>query len=400
MKEDNIGGILLLLLAGRIQPAAITMQHFRPVVVGCIVSVDTRERAVAMQKLVKRSRKECRWLEPVFVPPYEPMATRAAIEQLVAQAPGQPVTISLTGGTMPMAVAGYEMARLHGWSAYYHDTGNGQLLDLAVQQGVTRVNLRPSLIDYLTIYDAQLNPTRLHPVGLAPDGKWVRALQAMVLRPSVTAELLSWLFSTGKKSSMLGLRHLLWRLEDAHRAMLHELEELAIIQNVVWRSSSSGDRVQLQIADSEALAFLNGRWLEQYVYLEAQAVELEAEPLFDDCAYSVHFVLGGALRELDFMAVRRGRLLVGSCKTARNPWDKQALDELVGVTKNLGDNYVIKLYITNQMRPTPGHRLERAFGEFAEQAHRARVVVITGDELPTLRDMLCEEAITPTYASN
>lgn len=399
MMQVKTGGVLLLLLAGRIQPAALTMQHFRPAIVGCIVSMDTRERASAMQRLVQRSHQECRWLEPVFVPPYEPMATRAAIEQLVTLAPGQPVAISLTGGTVPMAVAGYEMARLHDWPAYYHDTGSGQVLDLAALQGVTRVNLRPSLIDYLTIYDAQLNPTRLHPVGLALTGKWVIALQSMASRPSVTAELLSWLFA-GKKSSTIGLRSLLWRLDDTHRAMLHELEELEIIVNVTWRSSGINARVQLQIADSEALAFLNGRWLEQYVFQEAQTVKLEAEPLFDDCAHSVHFVIGGALRELDFMAVRRGRLMVGSCKTAKNPWDKQALDELVAATKNLGDNYVIKLYITNQIRPTSGHRLERSFGEFAEQAQKARVVVITGDELLTLRDMLCKEAVTPSYASN
>ena len=92
--------------------------------------------------------------------------------------------------------------------------------------------------------------------------------------------------------------------------------------------------------------------------------------------------------------------MAGSCKTSKNPWDKGTLDELVAVTKNLGDNYSIRLFVTNQMRPENGHRLSASYREFAEQAHKARTVVITGSDLPGLRNVLAREALHPTYASN
>lgn len=388
--------LLLLLLGGRIHPAAMAVQHFQPAVVGCIVSVDTPERADSLRSLVERSAPDCTVLEPETVAPYEPGATRAAIERLVGQTTGRPVVLSLTGGSVPMVLGGYEMARSNGWPAYYQDTGSGQLVDMAAEHEVTRIAPRLSIIDYLTICDARLNRNKAHPLGVPPEGLFLNAIALLAQDPAVTAEMTGWLFS-GKKSSTIRLRNLHWPWGMAHRRLLNELADLELIEELTWRSS---DRVQFRLRDAESLQFLNGRWLEQYVSLEAVAAAVEGVPVFDHCAHSVHFLSGGAPRELDFMGVRRGRLMAGTCKTSKNPWDKGTLDELVAVTKNLGDNYSIRLFITNQMRPGSGHRLAASYGEFTEQARRARTVVITGDDLPGLRSVLAREALHPSFASN
>lgn len=388
--------LLLVLLGGRIHPAAMAVQHFQPAVVGCIVSVDTPERAESLRALVLRSIADCAVLKAVEVAPYEPGATRAAIQSLVAQAPDRPVVLSLTGGSVPMVLGGYEMARSNGWPAYYQDTGSGQLLDLAAEHEVTRIVPRLSINEYLTICDARLNRNKANPIGMLPEGRFLRAIEALTRDPAVTAEMMGWLFS-GKKSSTIRLRNLHWPLASAHQRLLNDLADLELLQELVWRT---GDRVQFRLTDAESLQFLNGRWLEQYVNLEAEAATADGVPVFDQCAHSVHFLSGGAPRELDFMGVRRGRLMAGSCKTSKNPWDKGTLDELVAVSKNLGDNYSIRLFITNQMRPGNGHRLAASYGEFAEQAHKARTVVITGDDLRGLRTRLAKEALHPTYASN
>ncbi len=388
--------LLLLLLGGRIHPAAMAVQHFQPAVVGCVVSIDTPERAESLRALVERSVSDCTVLQPEAVAPYEPGATRAAIERLAGQALDRPVVLSLTGGSVPMVLGGYEMARGNGWPAYYQDTGSGQLVDLAAEHEVTRIAPRLSIIDYLTICDARLNQSKAHPIGVPPEGLFLNAIALLTRDPAVTAEMMGWLFS-GKKSSTIRLRNLHWPWGMTHRSLLNELADLELIEELTWRS---GDRVQFRLRDTESLQFLNGRWLEQYVNLEAAAAAVEGAPVFDYCAHAVHFLSGGAPRELDFMGVRRGRLMAGSCKTSKNPWDKGALDELVAVTKNLGDNYSIRLFMTNQMRPESGHRLAASYGEFAEQARKARTVVITGDDLPGLRNVLAKEALHPTYASN
>ena len=388
--------LLLLLLGGRIHPAAMAVQHFRPAVVGCVVSADTPERAESLRALVERSISDCVVLKPEAVAPYEPSATRSAIERLVAQAPGRPVVLSLTGGSVPMVLGGYEMARSNNWPAYYQDTSSGQLLDLAAEHGVTRIVPRLSINDYLTICDARLNRNKACPIGVPPEGPFLSAIASLTRDSAVTAEIMGWLFS-GNKSSTIRLRNLHWPWGIAHCHMLNELADLGLIQELTWRP---GNRVQFRLTDAESLQFLNGRWLEQYVNLEAEATTVNGVPIFDHCAHSVHFLSGGAPRELDFMGVRQGRLMAGSCKTSKNPWDKGTLDELVAVTKNLGDNYSIRLFVTNQMRPENGHRLSASYREFAEQAHKARTVVITGSDLPGLRNVLAREALHPTYASN
>jgi hypothetical protein len=242
--REQAGPLLLLLLGGRIQPAVMALQHFRPAVIGCIVSADTPERAAAVVRLAEQSLPGCRVLTPEIVPPYEPLATRTAIVRLMEQTAARPVLISLTGGSMPMVLGGYEMARTHGWPAYYQDTASGQLLDLAAEQGVVRIDLHPSIVEYLAIHDARLNPTKVHPVGPAPIDKHARALHLLAQRPTVTAELLAWLFA-GQKSSTTALRNLQWRLGEAERVMLQELAALGLVCDLAWRTNSSGVRVQL-----------------------------------------------------------------------------------------------------------------------------------------------------------
>ncbi|MFZ4849960.1 MAG: hypothetical protein ACOYL7_12595, partial [Caldilinea sp.] len=59
--------LLLLLLGGRIHPAAMAVQHFQPAVVGCVVSIDTPERAESLRALVERSVSDCTVLQPEAV---------------------------------------------------------------------------------------------------------------------------------------------------------------------------------------------------------------------------------------------------------------------------------------------------------------------------------------------
>lgn len=119
--------------------------------------------------------------------------------------------------------------------------------------------------------------------------------------------------------------------------------------------------------------------------------------MFYDCAAGVRLRSGAAEREVDFIATFRGMALIASCKAVKRPWDKAYLDELGAVAKILGGDYVTRLYITDGVRTPPPPGRSDPFLAFAQQAAQQRAVIVTGDELPRLDEVLQREVERPTY---
>jgi hypothetical protein len=140
-----------------------------------------------------------------------------------------------------------------------------------------------------------------------------------------------------------------------------------------------------------------GHWLEQQVWQVARALRHAGSPLFDECERSVRFKLEDATREVDFIGVRRGMAVVASCKTGHDARNKRHLDELGAVAEKMGGNYCVRLYIMDQVRQAPPLNQTDPWEQFLAQAKSARVVVVTGSDLPRLGEILQRETLTPTY---
>ena len=184
-------------------------------------------------------------------------------------------------------------------------------------------------------------------------------------------------------------------LAEDGRRLLRELAMQHILSGVTeWPDGS----VTYAIPAAGEQAFLNGAWLEEYVWEVAEELRRQEPGLFDATGKGVVFRSGSAVREIDFIALRGGVPLIASCKSGTDPWQKQDLDEVAAIAQLLGGSYAIRLFITHQPPPTSSYpNTADPYVQFQEQASRQRVVLISGQELGRLAEILRKEMLTPTY---
>ena len=94
--------LLILLLGGRIQPAAMLALQRQPDVVVCIHSLDEPQTATQIGALLRQRFPNLHLAPPMAVAAYAPEQTRTAIAQALAHFPDHQPAISLTGAPMPM----------------------------------------------------------------------------------------------------------------------------------------------------------------------------------------------------------------------------------------------------------------------------------------------------------
>lgn len=140
-----------------------------------------------------------------------------------------------------------------------------------------------------------------------------------------------------------------------------------------------------------------GSRLEKQVFKVAQHLQYRNQPLFDECWSSYALLVGGAKREIDFIGITADMPLVASCKTGESSWQKKDLDELRMWGELLGGKNCVTLYVSDQPAPDPTHRLKQRYEQFQKNAAKARIVVVTGDDLKSLETILSREQLTPTY---
>ena len=142
---------------------------------------------------------------------------------------------------------------------------------------------------------------------------------------------------------------------------------------------------------------LGGHWLEHCVVETARGLRHAGKTLYDDCQHGFRFLRVEAGREVDFIGVHAGMVLIASCKTGKDARNKAHLDELEAVAKKLGGDYCVRLYITDQVRQAPPPHQTDPWEQFLAQANSARILVVTGADLPRLSEILQREMLTPTY---
>ena len=397
--------LLILLLGGRIQPAAMTAFQLRPDVAACIVSKDTPKVADTMIDLLRRRFPSLQFAATQTVSATAPSAAREAVEKLLQAYSSFAPTVSLTGAPVPMTLGAYEAARTQHVPTLYLPTNQNVLLDVTGEGEPRQMELRVDLPDFLLVHSLQMLSPASYPATISARHK--QAIDYFQRDFAVTTELLAWLIDKGLSH---GLRQRAWPLGDAHKALMIQLAHVGVIQRLAWRHSGASS-IEYQVSDAESLKFLSGGWLEQYIYLSAQIKHPEIGKLFDHKAYGLELQSNlaqtantgskQATREIDFIGLRQNAPLIASCKTAKKFWDKAFLDELASVGYLLGENYCTKLFVTNQPIPRGTARSERdwpkAARQFLAQAEEAKVVVVTGEELGNMKKILAREAIEPTY---
>ena len=378
--------LLIAMLGGRIQPAAVTALQLSPDALVCIASKDRPGAIDQLRGVWSALGQRSPILDARCVAPMVPDEAKATVDRFVASYAEHRPMISLTGAPMPMVLGAYHAAQEHNCPALYLNTGDGTLVDFVHVAAKRPVEISLTVEEFVVTHGATL--AACEPVGRGEQipERHRKVLAAMRTHMPHSMQTMAWL-NAGPNLGMSVSRR--WSLGREHWVMMEEFVQQGVIRGLQRRATNRGDVVSFQVPNSVDGAFLNGKWLEQYVYTEACASRQDGEPLFDDCAFGVKIVSNKALRELDFVGVRRATGVIASCKTGKRAFNKDYVNEIVTVGKGLGDNYTPKLFISGSACGNDA---------FLRQAHTREVVVVAQDQLACLADVLRRESMSPTFA--
>lgn len=154
----------------------------------------------------------------------------------------------------------------------------------------------------------------------------------------------------------------------------NKLRESEIIQ----RLNKSNQTIIFRLETQENYAFLAGDWLEFYVYISARQCG------FDSVEMGIE--LGDYKGEVDVFALNNTNAIIGECKTGK--FDSNDLSKLSSKAEKLGGNYCVKLFITSETQVSQEHQ---------NQAKNYKVILVSGNELSNLTEILKKEMKAPTY---
>lgn len=392
---DQNDWLLVMLLGGRYQASMMLAMELRPRAVVCVASEDSVGVSTEVNALLRQLLPATQRGATHSTPPYDVNAALTAIRQARAAYPRLRPCISVTGAPVPMAVAGYQAAREWGCPAWYVNTRDGQVIDLAAPERSRRLQARLSVSDFLRLYNVQESPNARYSEVRAVPAAWLTVAHQLGTGGQPASDLLAWLRRDGLEARNYRKQ---WpdQFGAPHRALLGVLVQQHMLYDV--RFSPAGRFVSYRVPDEQVAAFLRGGWLENYVWVTAEQLRQSGEA-FDACQRGLLVRLGEAEREIDLIAVGRGLALVASCKATRRPWDKSYLDEVAAVANLLGGNYCVRLFITDQPQPVSEPGMPDRFQQFVEQARRLRVVLVAAHNLAQLAEVFKREmSSSPTYA--
>jgi hypothetical protein len=144
-----------------------------------------------------------------------------------------------------------------------------------------------------------------------------------------------------------------------------------------------GNNVSYTITSSNMCEFLQGDWLEVYVWHEAREANIA-----DDYQWGYKIKADLPSNELDVALTYKARLLIAECKTLSKPFNPELLYKLHSVADLVGGNYVRQVFITNHVKPDSK---SESFENFCQQAAIRRTIVVTGEQLPYIARILQQQ---------
>ncbi len=143
-------------------------------------------------------------------------------------------------------------------------------------------------------------------------------------------------------------------------------------------------------SDKSLRRFLTGDWLEIYAWWAASE-----SGAFDDFQCEVKMIGKGVGNEVDLAATRFANILIAECKTEYTDFKqikkKGYIEKLHSVADLIGGNFVQRLLIIAM--PVPEHEDGlKSYETFRNQAAARQVVLVTGDKLKDLPEILRRES--------
>lgn len=386
--------VLIILTGGRSTPAVSGALALQPRAIEFINSRDEPYREVdirgALAGLVGLEPSE----PGIAVDAYSADEAFEACERLVARHANGPFAINLSAGTKVMAIGAYEFARKSGLSAFYVVTGQAELLDLTKRQKL------PTLPMDVAGYLACFRRTPRRKKHLTRKEALTRSELARRLvdagAPALAVLEAIRCNGKGKGERTCGV--------GKYTPTSAELDTWTglVEEGLLTSFSSVQNGFEFTLPSDSAFAFLSGVWLEMYVHDRAcEQVDASGAPIFNDVisSFEIPSNVTGGIKEVDVGLMVSGQLIHCSCKSGKTKiWVTDHLDELRAVSDLVGADYCTRVFIASKHPPLSEDREEYgSYQQFLRQAQDRKIVVIAGDRLAQVGQLLADEARKPTY---
>lgn len=351
---------LLILSGGRAMPNMLTVIHEKPDLIVALVSQDEVDKLWQLRSSIDALfHNEDR--KPVLNVSYIVDAfsfndVQEKCRKAVKDHPGYDWTFNITAATKIMGFGAYEIAKeLADQSqpirCWYIDTSHANVIPLMGEK------CDDSLFDiridqYAAIYSCRLSPGTLEDQEYCQycQDHWMSFPRFLVQNPS-KIDALKYLLDRikyqkreDKKSK--GIDNKVYHIPVTKE--LYTFLEEAYKADLLGSLQQNDDIADIKLSPIQ-FKFLNGSWLEMYIWNEACKLNI-----FPDCRWSQKVIDENKSNdndnknELDVSMIYKSRLIIVECKTGGEK-DVDVIHKLQSVVSPLGGNFVSKILITSQL---------------------------------------------------
>lgn len=348
---------------------------FAPKNIVLLVSKDMERRADDLAAVLKRRGTTVSRVG--IADAYDYFGVEDTLLSWLAEHESEDVALNVTGGTKVMAMAAQEVFRSAGKPAFYVSIDTDEIIFLGEKRAPFRLGQKVKLRDYLEAHGYTLltKPARPHIEASERD---------------LTEKLVYDLAQIGR-----GLGALNWLAQEAKQNLRSpELTESQLdskqLDELIYRFSSENllelEGKRLVFPTEAARQFINGGWLELYVYRTLS--DLAPKLALADWAIGLEVVAPNdtTRNELDAAFLRRNRLHLIECKAAN-----LAAPSTSGGSKGADAIYKLETLLKLGGIATRGMLIDYR-GALTptdlERARQSRIEVVSGADVRRLRERL------------
>lgn len=365
--------IMISLLGGRPLPNIQAALHLRPDLVYFVASVDSTRPGGNYQMALRGLPDSMKPAQPLrAVQPYSMSDTQAACAALVAQHPDDDIVLVLASEPKMMSLGAYEFARHTPRVRLCNATRNG-LIWLSFQQtGQTERTEQMSihLQDYFAAYGWEVNWDVAHTEQSLE--RYQGVLDVVEQHLSRACDLFTQMRVAAQQANQNGMtqRQCAYSVDDSADTLLRAVQDAGLLSDLEFDRSRI--RWNAPARDDLNSFVLSGDWLEAWVF----RVALRAR-VFDACAWNIQETQNQQnTRQLDFVGIRRGEMVIASCKVSR--LERGFFEEIRARADQLGRTMCSPVLIS---AADPVSANAKRWGRETE------VVLVTRGDLPCIGDI-------------
>jgi hypothetical protein len=394
---------LLILFGGRSMPNVLTIIHERPDLIVPMISQSVQHTVPLLEsstaKLFEGTEHAYNLDTSHIVRPFDVEDVKAKCIQAVMGYPNLDWIFNITSATTLMSIGAYEAAkellsRGESIQCWYLNTAQTLVVPV-LGAGRDDKIFHIEVEQYAAAYDCRFIPGSLEERRQDLEQKWLPLAQMIGKNPQSIDQLKIALNTVGdnKPSKRTGPKLYSVAESPDMYTLLKEAERFELLADL----KVTGGSISFWLSHLQ-FAFLDGAWLEAYVWDEARKVGI-----FSDCRWNLKVVDGkifterdkDSRNEIDVALIYKAQLLIVECKTGgRDALSAETLDWITGVATPLGGRFVSKILVSSLSMP---NETDRSFELFRAKAESRSVFLATREDLPNIGKVLEEQAKNPKY---